>query len=87
MENFFKRKKFDIVQVEVTYLLNLIHILPKDAIKVFVQIENRYSLLADHFMQQKQNDLYSEYIIRNAAFTEFALMNQYDYVFALTQKD
>lgn len=87
LEALFRKETFNLIQVEVTYLLNVIHLLPPGPVKVFVQIENRYTLLQDYFQKNNDESLYAKYIVRQAAFTEFALMNEYDYVFALTQKD
>lgn len=87
LEKLFLKNQYDIVQVEYTTLLSLIHILPNNSVKVFVQIENRYSILQDYFFKNKNNSLYADYIIENAKFTEISLMNKYDYIVALNKND
>jgi glycosyltransferase involved in cell wall biosynthesis len=87
LEDLFSKKTFEIIQVEYTSLLNLVHILPGNAVKVFVQIENRYSILQDYFIKIKNNSLYAGYIVENVRSAEIALMNKYDYVFALNKND
>src|SRR5258706_2074294 len=39
LEFILTRTKFDIIQTELTWMLNLIHLFPSDSKKVFVQIE------------------------------------------------
>jgi len=87
LEKLFSKNNYDIIQVEYTTLLSLIHILPANSVKVFVQIENRYSIIQDFFLKNKNNSLYSDYIVENARYTELSLMNKYDYIVALNKND
>lgn len=87
LENLFENNLYDLIQVEYSSLLNIIHILPESTQKIFVQIENRYKILEDYFKKNKDDSLFSEYIVQNARFTEMSLMNKYDYIFALSAND
>ncbi len=85
--NILAHEKFDIIQIEHSKLLNMVHIIPQGVKSIFVQIENRYAIIQDYFSIHNDTSLYSRYIIDNAKFTEFGLMNKYDHVFALSPKD
>ncbi len=83
----FSRKKFDVVQIEYSDLLSLVHLIPEDTKKVFFQHENRYSILEDYFEVNEDKGAYASYIVDTARFTEINLMNRYDRVLLLNKKD
>jgi len=87
LENLFANNFYDIIQVEYSWLLNIVHILPEQSKKIFVQIENRYTILQDYFGKNNNTSLFSKYIISNARFAEISLMEKYDYIFALNDDD
>lgn len=83
----FSRKKFDVVQIEYSDLLSLVHLIPEHTKKVFFQHENRYAILEDYFEVNKDKGAYASYIVDTARFTEINLMNQYDRILLLNKKD
>lgn len=83
----FSRKKFDVVQIEYSDLLSLVHLIPGDTKKVFFQHENRYAILEDYFEVNRDKGAYASYIVDTARFTEINLMNQYDRILLLNKKD
>ncbi|HTC00203.1 MAG TPA: glycosyltransferase family 4 protein [Ferruginibacter sp.] len=87
LENLLSKNEFAIIQIEYTDLLNLVHLLPSKAVKIFVQIENRYSILQDYFNKINNKSLYAKYIIENARAAEIALIDKYDHVIALNKND
>ncbi|HTB51217.1 MAG TPA: glycosyltransferase family 4 protein [Ferruginibacter sp.] len=87
LEALFSKKKYDIIQVEYTGLLNLINTLPDNTIKIFVQIENRYTIVQDYFNKINDSSAYAKYIVENIRSSETTLMNKYDYVIALNKND
>jgi glycosyltransferase involved in cell wall biosynthesis len=80
-------QRFDIIQTELTPMLNLIHLFPNCSKKIFVQIESRESLLEDFGRANKIEDCFSKYISKNAGFLEYSYMKLFDAVFALNEKD
>ncbi len=87
LEKIFSENKFDIIQVEHSCLINIIHILPKDSIRIFVQIEGQFLMLNDLFFINKDESLYARYLKEHTRFSEDSLISQYDYIFALNQSD
>jgi glycosyltransferase involved in cell wall biosynthesis len=87
LEKLLKNNFYEIIQVEHTPFLNLIHILPGKSKKIFVQVENRYKILEDYFFKNKLDSLFSKYIVENAKNTEVNLLNKYDYVLSLSKND
>jgi glycosyltransferase involved in cell wall biosynthesis len=87
LEKLFGESFYDIIQVEHSLLLNIVHILPEKSKRIFVQIENRFTLLEDYFNKNNDNSLFARYIVNNAKFTELNLMKKYDYIFSLNKDD
>lgn len=87
LEALFLKRKFDIIQVEYSDLLPLIHSLPHSAKTVFFQHENRYLILQDYFRLYNDKSLYASHVIDTVKFTELNLMNLYDRVLVLNQND
>jgi glycosyltransferase involved in cell wall biosynthesis len=87
LENLFSKNEFAIIQIEYTDLLNLVHLLPDKSVKIFVQIENRYSILQDYFNMVNDKSLYAKYVVENVRATEITLINKYDYVIVLNKND
>ncbi|MBZ4188245.1 glycosyltransferase family 4 protein [Niabella beijingensis] len=87
LEALFQKQTFDIVQVEYSDLLPLIHSLPHGAKTVFFQHENRYLILQDYFKLYNDKSLYASHVIDTVKFTELNLMNLYDRVLVLNQND
>lgn len=87
LEKLFFEKKFDIVQIEYSDMLNLVHIIPNDSKKVFFQHENRFLILNDYFRLYNDKSLYASYVINTAKFTEIGLMNLYDRILILNEND
>jgi glycosyltransferase involved in cell wall biosynthesis len=78
---------FDIVQTELTPMLNLIHLFPRTAKRVFVHIESREDVLNDYGRFNSIDKPYADYITSSAAFCEYGYMSLYDAVFALNDHD
>ncbi|MCF3109477.1 glycosyltransferase family 4 protein [Niabella sp. CC-SYL272] len=87
IEALFLKKQFDIVQVEYSDLLPLVHSLPHSAKTVFFQHENRYLILQDYFRLYNDKSLYASHVIDTVKFTELNLMNRYDRVLVLNRND
>ncbi|WP_018631234.1 glycosyltransferase [Niabella aurantiaca] len=87
LETLFLRKAFDIVQVEYSDLLPLIHSLPQSSKTVFFQHENRYLIMQDYFRLYNDKSLYASHVINTVKFTELNLMNLYDRVLVLNRND
>lgn len=78
---------FDIIQVQYTHQLNLIHILPEKAIRIFEDIESYFNVLKDFSDTIKLDRNYALYLVRNSEFLEHEYMKKYDAVFTLNSKD
>lgn len=78
--------KYDLIQVEYTKYLSLIEILPQNTKRVFVQIENRFSLLEDYYRLHGWSQ-FAENEVRRTAILETGLINKFDLVLALSPKD
>ncbi|MEP7129469.1 MAG: glycosyltransferase family 4 protein [Chitinophagales bacterium] len=87
LDKIFSKNSFDIIQTELTLMLNLVSIFPVTAKKVFVQIENRSDVLYDYGIANKIYKGYLDHVVRNTEFLEYAYMSQYDAVFALNESD
>lgn len=79
--------KFDIIQTELTGMLNLVHLFPTEAKKIFVQIENRSNVLYDYGFSNNIHKGYLDYIVKNTEFLENSYMAKYDAVFTLNESD
>ncbi|MGZ3756197.1 MAG: glycosyltransferase [Mucilaginibacter sp.] len=79
--------KFDIIQIELTRMLNLVNILPNDVKKVFVQIEERNSVIYDYGISRNFNPDFIRHVAGNTEFLEYAFMSQYDAILALNEID
>ncbi len=79
--------KFDIIQTELTGMLNLVHIMPPESKKIFVQIENRNDVLKDYGDSNNILKGYSNYVVKNTEFLELAYMAKYDAIFTLNETD
>ncbi|MFD0749285.1 glycosyltransferase [Mucilaginibacter calamicampi] len=79
--------KFDIIQTELTRMLNLVSLFPPASKKIFVQIESKSDILYDYGRSHGFDVNYIEHVAGNTAFIEYAYMAQYDAVFALNDLD
>lgn len=79
--------KFDIIQTELTRMINLVSLFPPDAKKVFVQIESKSDILFDYGRSNNFDKNYIKHVAGNTAFLEYAYMSQYDAVLALNDTD
>lgn len=79
--------KFDIIQTELTRMLNLVHLFPAYAKKVFVQIEGRADVLYDYGISTGIDPVYVDYVTANTSILEYTYMGRYDAVFALNETD
>lgn len=87
LEGIFSSFHFDIIQTELTPVLNLVHLIPSTSKKVFVQIESRESVLKDYGESNSIDKTYADYITTSAAFLEYNYMSLYDAVFTLNEND
>lgn len=81
------REGFDVIQIEFYECLPLVYILPKTAIKVFVQHEIRFirnENEMDLFIKQEPNDLYR---LQTQKEIELSALSHYDAIIALTEED
>ena len=81
------QEDFDIIQIQYTYNLNLITVLPKKPKKIFEQIESQFDVLKDYTKTKKINHTYADYLVKNSEQLENFYINQYDCVFTLNEKD
>ena len=80
--------KFDIIQVEYSPNLNLINILPKESIKIFVQIESQYLIIQDYLnIKNNFTAQYNNYLVSSTKTLELHLLSRYDAIFVLNKKD
>jgi glycosyltransferase involved in cell wall biosynthesis len=79
--------KFDIIQTELTGMLNLVNLFPVNTKKVFVQIESKGNVLFDYGISNNFNKNYIKHVAGNTAFLEYAYMSEYDAVLALNDTD
>ncbi|MGX8884284.1 glycosyltransferase [Methylovorus sp. SPW-M1] len=79
---------FDLIQVEYAQNLSLVNCLPSTIKKVYVEVESRYSLLADHTLigNSDKSDYYN-FIIENVKATEIALLAKYDAIISYSNDD
>lgn len=87
LTNIISNSKFDIIQTELTWMLNLVYLFPSDVKKVFVQIENRGDILNDYGVANNIDGDYLKYIVSNTEFLEYSYMSRYDAIFALSDYD
>jgi glycosyltransferase involved in cell wall biosynthesis len=87
LERLIYDKKFDLIQIDYTNNLNLVHLLPEKTPKIFVEVESRYSLLYDYINLKPETGLFGKYILKQTQAFEIALISQFDAVFALSEKD
>lgn len=81
------QNKFDIIQTELTHVLNLVQVFPANVKKVFVQIEGRGDVLYDYGISHHINAGYTQYVSGNARLMEYAYMSKYDAVLTLNKTD
>jgi glycosyltransferase involved in cell wall biosynthesis len=79
--------QFDIAQTELTPMLNLVHLFPRDVKKIFVHIESKEDVLNDYGRFNSIDKSFADYVTSNAAFCEYSYMSLYDAVFALNDHD
>ena len=79
--------KFDIIQTELSRMLNLVNLFPATAKKVFVQIESRADVLHDYGVSNNINMAYVDHIAGNTRFLEYGYMGLYDAILTLNQTD
>lgn len=78
---------FDIIQSEVTQMLNLVHLFPTVGKSVFVQMENRSDVLYDYGVAKGIDSGYLNYVVSNTEFLECCYMDLYDAVLVLNEAD
>jgi glycosyltransferase involved in cell wall biosynthesis len=81
------KTKFDIIQTELSRMLNLVNFFPDEIKKVFVQIEVRSDILFDYGIANNFSPNYIKHVAGNAEFLEFAYMNKYDAILTLNETD
>ncbi len=79
--------QFDIVQVEYTQYLSLVHLLPANAARIFVEIESRSLLVKDFISVNPDSDAYTDYYLANIIHLERNYMSCYDVILALSEED
>jgi glycosyltransferase involved in cell wall biosynthesis len=79
--------QFDIIQTELTPMLNLVNMFPSSAKKIFVQIEERAGIVRDFGVTAGVSQDYLGYVAGNTEHLEFSYMKKYDAVFALNDSD
>lgn len=80
-------KKFDVIQVEFYEMLPIVFVLPKDAVKIYVQHEIRFvrnKNEMDFYNESRAGDAYRYEMTKSF---EMGALGYYDYVVALTEKD
>jgi len=87
LESILSNTQFDIIQTELTWMLNLVNFLPVNSKKVFVQIENKSDVLYDYGISNDIHRGYLEYVVKNTEFLEYSYMAKYDAVFVLNESD
>ena len=79
--------QFDIIQVENTENLNLVHLLPSHSKKIFVQFESRFEVLEDYVTSYNLKGKFYEYVISNMKFLEHSYFSKYDAIFTLNESE
>jgi hypothetical protein len=82
-----KENQFNIIQTERIEDINLVHLFPSDAKKIFVQIENRAEIINDYGIVNQVSKTHLDYIVKNTEFLEDQYMKLYDAVFTLNNSD
>jgi glycosyltransferase involved in cell wall biosynthesis len=80
-------KDFDIIQVELTENLNLVNVLPGNIKKIFIEIESRYSVINDFIQTKTTVSPFENYILNSVKNIELSLLQKYDAIFSLSEKD
>ncbi len=78
---------FDIVQLELITMLNLINIIPENIKKIFVLIESRHSYLRDYGHTKKIDPVFIDHVCENAKILEYAYLSKCDAIFTLNKED
>jgi glycosyltransferase involved in cell wall biosynthesis len=78
---------YDIIQVELTRNINLINLLPKNSIRIYEQIESRFSVINDYLITKNVDKNYINYVVNNCEELELFYMRKYDAVLTLNDLD
>ena len=78
---------YDLVQLEITNMLNLVTLIPTETKKIFVDIESRHSLLKDYGTTKNINSHYVKYVSDSYKLIEHAYMRNFDAIFTLNNAD
>jgi glycosyltransferase involved in cell wall biosynthesis len=81
------QRQYDAVFVEHSYYLSAVNLLPASTLRIFVEIESRFSILQDIVHLGPERDCYSKYVVETCRSYEYSLMSRFDAVIALTPED
>ena len=81
------RDEYPVIMVEHSIYMSVVNILPKNSVKVFVEIESRFSVVQDMWNTYNRTDIYADYIVESCKRFEYSLMKAYDALILLTEAD
>lgn len=81
------QNQYDIIQVQLTRILNLVNVLPRDTIKIFEQIESRHSVIRDYLEVQNSEESYLNYSVETCEELELYFMKKYNVILTLNSDD
>lgn len=87
VEGILNKYEYPVIMVEHSMYMSVVNILPKKSVKVFVEIESRFSVVRDMLNTYNRQDMYADYIVESCKRFEYSLMNAYDALILLTEAD